>query len=126
MGRFLKIACVKSNYTKLYDTYLERKDYGVLEAVDMRLTPTVEDEEILERVIQLIQEGAETGQEYSRRKFEERFLADLGVTQKYLRQIIETAIKSGDLVLQSPTEPKRGVSEILAVGVDIVDVDEEF
>ncbi|MBF0449001.1 MAG: AAA family ATPase [Magnetococcales bacterium] len=117
--QYVRFAITKSNYSPpSNDIWLKRGDHGVLRMVELSSKKAAENEAVLSQVVQIIRERAEHGNEYSRRRFEDRFsgkAGELGVSKHQLRNIIDNALETDLLTQRPPKVPEKNVPLVLAV-----------
>jgi RecA-family ATPase len=117
--KYVRFSFTKANYgPPINDIWLKRGDHGVLRIVELSPKKAVEDEAVLSQVVQIIKERAEHGNEYSKRRFEDRFsgkAGELGISKHQLRNIIDDALESDLLTQRPPKVPEKNVPLVLAV-----------
>ena len=118
-GFYVQMSIPKNNYAEPFgEAWLKRGDGGYLDYVELEDADAVENERVLTQAIQIIKERAKEGDEYSKRRFCERFsgrAGELKCGQQRLTAIIDLGIEQGRIELRKPQNEMRNVDTVLGV-----------
>ena len=113
----VQVSIPKNNYAPPFgQIWLRRGVGGFLHYTEIKPTDELENEQILESAIQIITERAQAGDEYSKRRFCERFsgkAGELKCGRDRLLAIIEMGIDRGSISERPPREKRRGLLRVL-------------
>ena len=116
---YVQMAIPKNNYAPPFgETWLKRGEGGYLSYTELEDVDALENERILTQAIKIIKERAEAGDEYSKRRFCERFggkAGELKCGENRLRVIIELGIEQGRIEERKPQKEMRNVTAVLGV-----------
>jgi RecA-family ATPase len=117
--KYIQLVVTKNNYGPLRDNiWFRLGKYGVPRSVEMTATDAAGNKDVLAHIITIIRERGEHGDEYSKRRFVERFsgkAGELQVGEKPLRNIIDCALEDGLLIQRPPKKVEKNVSLVLAI-----------
>ena len=120
--QYVQVDVAKTNYAPQFgQIWLKRGVGGYLHYAEIKPVKEVDEEQILEGAIAIIKERAAAGDEYSKRRFTERFSGDAGELQcgeKHLRQVIENAIDDERIIERKPRNKMFNVRHVLAIPED--------
>ena len=118
-GFYVQISVPKNNYGEPFgEAWLKRGSGGYLHYVELKDTDEAENERILQEAIAIIRERGEAGDEYSKRRFCERFSGRAGELRcglHRLRAIIDVGIERKLITERAPKQEMRNVSTVLCV-----------
>ena len=116
---YVRFSITKSNYgPPKEDVWLVRGEQGVLKSVDLVPAGNKKTENLLDKIIKIIEANAAKGVEETKTSFivlNSGKDSPLAVGKDTVRAILDKALASGDLILRRPTKPTKNVSSVLGL-----------